>query len=151
MVTAGETREYLKERDVLSILSLFHDHKAPTIVAHAEAAAVAPAAKQEEPLDIRTSYLQRHELDAAHLQPLFALPDGVALVLGFVSPDLSLDDVAASIKHELPSDDDSGRALPHGESAALSARHGKSRGCFARIIFEAHNRASLHHEHFLAQ
>lgn len=64
------------------MLSLFHDHKAPTIVAHAEAAAVAPAAKQEEPLDIRTSYLQRHELDAAHLQPLFALPDGVALVLG---------------------------------------------------------------------
>ena len=86
------------------MLSLFHDHKAPAIVTHAEAAAVAHAAKQEESLDIRTSYLQRHELDAAHLQPLFALPDGVALVLGFVSPDLSLDDVAASIKHELPSD-----------------------------------------------
>lgn len=86
------------------MLSLFHDHKAPTIVTHAEAAAAAPAAKQEESLDIRTSYLQRHELDAAHLQPLFALPDGVALVLGFVSPDLSLDDVATSIKHELPSD-----------------------------------------------
>ena len=86
------------------MLSFFHDHKAPTIVTHAEAAAAAPAAKQEESLDIRTSYLQRHELDAAHLQPLFALPDGVALVLGFVSPDLSLDDVATSIKHELPSD-----------------------------------------------
>ena len=73
MVTVGETREYLKERDMLSMLSLFHDHKAPTIVTHAEAAAVAHAAKQEESLDIRTSYLQRHELDAAHLQPLFAL------------------------------------------------------------------------------
>ena len=104
MVTLEETREYLTERDVLPLLSLFHDHKAPTIVTHAEAAAAAPAAKQEESLDIRTSYLQRHELDAAHLQPLFALPDGVALVLGFVSPDLSLDDVATSIKHELPSD-----------------------------------------------
>lgn len=40
--------------------------------------------------DIKTAYLSHSELNAAKLKPLFDLPDGVALIMGFVSPDLSM-------------------------------------------------------------
>ncbi len=51
--------------------------------------------------DIRTAYLERHELDAPHLKELCNLPDGTALVLGFISPDLSMDTIARTIQQEL--------------------------------------------------
>ncbi len=52
--------------------------------------------------DIQVLYLNRHELDAAHLKELCQVAQGPALVLGFVSPDLSIDSTAQTIRKELP-------------------------------------------------
>lgn len=87
------------------MVSIFHS-SAPSFTAkHAEASPSisAPAAKPEEK-DICTAYLLREELDAAHLAPLLQVAGGTALMLGFVSPDLALDEIAASLKRELPKD-----------------------------------------------
>jgi len=60
----------------------------------------APAASAED--DIRVRYLSQTELDSSHLKELSGVAQGPALVLGFISPDLSMDSVAQAIKRGLP-------------------------------------------------
>jgi len=54
--------------------------------------------------DIKTAYLHANELDASHLKDLCSLPQGAALVLGFVSPDLDVATVSHQIKQQVPPD-----------------------------------------------
>ncbi|MBR4694510.1 MAG: hypothetical protein IKO94_00340, partial [Selenomonadaceae bacterium] len=44
--------------------------------------------------DIRAAYLSARELDARNLKTLCDVAEGPALILGFISPDLSMDSVA---------------------------------------------------------
>lgn len=86
------------------MLSIFRSHGTSPLIKRAEAApaAASTAAAKSEESDIAAAYLQRSELDATHLAPLLHVAGGPALMLGFVSPDLSLDEVAAALKRELP-------------------------------------------------
>ncbi len=52
--------------------------------------------------DIRTAYLNVRELDARNLKTLCDVAEGPALILGFISPDLSMDSVAQAVKREIP-------------------------------------------------
>ncbi len=52
--------------------------------------------------DIRAAYLSARELDARNLKTLCDVAEGPALILGFISPDLSMDSVAQAIKREIP-------------------------------------------------
>ncbi len=63
---------------------------------------VALSAASDMP-DIRTSYLEANNINARTVKELCDVAEGVHLVLGFVSPDLNLDDIAGKIKPELPS------------------------------------------------
>ena len=51
--------------------------------------------------DIKTEYLSDNELNRNRLQNLCRLPEGTAFILGFVSPDLNLREVAQKITPEL--------------------------------------------------
>ena len=51
--------------------------------------------------DIAVCYLHRSEISRESLSPIASLPDGVALVLGFVSPDLDLADVGAAVRQAI--------------------------------------------------
>lgn len=86
------------------MLSIFRSHGTSPLIKRAEAApaATSTAAAKSEENDIAAAYLQRNELDATHLAPLLHVAGSPALMLGFVSPDLSLDEVAATLKRELP-------------------------------------------------
>ena len=53
--------------------------------------------------DIKVAYLSAHELDSGKLTDVLDVADGAALVMGFVSPDCQLQDVAAKIKKHMPS------------------------------------------------
>ncbi|HCB92850.1 MAG TPA: histidine kinase, partial [Selenomonas sp.] len=68
---------------------------------------IAPSVKKAQPVDvqkdIKVMYLGVNELDATHLKQLCDVAQGPALVLGFISPDLSMDSVAQSVKRELHS------------------------------------------------
>ncbi len=66
---------------------------------HATRPAAQPSANQP---DIKTAYLHESELDASHLKDLCSLPQGTALVLGFVSPDLDMPSVSRKIKQQVP-------------------------------------------------
>ena len=48
----------------------------------------APAARDLQGADVAVCYLHRSEIARENLAPIASLPDGAALVLGFVSPDL---------------------------------------------------------------
>ncbi|MDY3297012.1 hypothetical protein, partial [Selenomonas sp.] len=66
-------------------------------------AEAAPAPTPAKPVaqakqDIKTAYLSMSELDGPHMKDVIDVADGAALVLGFVSPDLELDDVARKVK-----------------------------------------------------
>ncbi|MFC2741948.1 MAG: chemotaxis protein, partial [Selenomonas artemidis] len=52
--------------------------------------------------DIRTAYLSRAELTAERLRELYDLPGGPAVVLGFVSADLSMEDVSRAVSVASP-------------------------------------------------
>ncbi|MBO5651215.1 MAG: FIST C-terminal domain-containing protein [Selenomonas sp.] len=71
----------------------------------AEAAAPAspsvPAATELS--DIKTAYLAKSELTALRLKELVDVAEGTAMVIGFVSPDLDVTEVARLIKAEIPS------------------------------------------------
>ncbi|MDY6350027.1 MAG: FIST N-terminal domain-containing protein, partial [Selenomonas sp.] len=62
----------------------------------------APAPQASTKKDITVSYLGSGELDTARVKQATDVADGAALVLGFISPDLSLDTVASKIKPALP-------------------------------------------------
>ena len=51
--------------------------------------------------DVRVKYFRRNELTDGALKEFFSLPEGTALVMGFVSTDLDLTDVANAIKKSL--------------------------------------------------
>ena len=59
------------------------------------------AARVSQP-DIRTAYLHEKELDAGHMRDLCDLPQSAALILGFVSPDLDMHTVSATLKKLAP-------------------------------------------------
>jgi hypothetical protein len=54
--------------------------------------------------DIRTAYLARAELTAERLRALYDVPGGPAIVIGFISADLSMDDVARAVSAASPPD-----------------------------------------------
>ena len=64
----------------------------------------APAARDLQGADIAVCYLHRSEIARESLAPIVSLPDGVALVLGFVSPDLDLADVGAAVRQAIGKD-----------------------------------------------
>ena len=70
--------------------------------AKAKAARAANGAPQGG--DIAVCYLHRSEISRESLSPIASLPDGVALVLGFVSPDLDLADVGAAVRQAIGKD-----------------------------------------------
>lgn len=52
--------------------------------------------------DIKTAYLGKSDLTAVRLKDLADVAEGCALIMGFVSPDLNLSEVAQAIKREVP-------------------------------------------------
>jgi ABC-type transporter Mla subunit MlaD len=52
---------------------------------------------------MKTAYLGKNELTATRLKELADVAEGCALMMGFVSPDLSVPDIARTIKQEIPS------------------------------------------------
>lgn len=54
--------------------------------------------------DMRSAYLSRSELTAERLRELYDVPGGPAIVLGFISADLVMDDVARAVKAASPPD-----------------------------------------------
>ena len=54
--------------------------------------------------DIKVEYFRESELDRSHLQSLCDVAEGAALIVGFVSPDLDLTDVAQKIKPNIDPD-----------------------------------------------
>lgn len=86
------------------MFSLFSSRKEPLGMKKAEAA---PKPVQPKPTiaakqDIKTAYFSFSELDGPHMKDVIDVAEGASLALGFVSPDLSLDDVAQKIKPQLP-------------------------------------------------
>ena len=70
----------------------------------AEAATQAPVVPTAAELpDMKTAYLAKSELTALRLKDLVDVAEGVALIMGFASPDLDLSEVARLIKAEIPS------------------------------------------------
>ena len=54
--------------------------------------------------DMKSAYLTRAELTAERLRELYDVPGGPAIVLGFISADLRMDDVAHAVKAASPPD-----------------------------------------------
>ena len=64
----------------------------------------APAGRDLQGADVAVCYLHRSEIARENLAPIASLPDGVALVLGFVSPDLDLADVGVAVRQAIGKD-----------------------------------------------
>ena len=73
----------------------------PSPALHSARAETSAAANQQ---DIKTAYLSHNDLASGKLKEILAVAGGPALVMGFISPDLSMPEVSSSIKRELPSD-----------------------------------------------
>ena len=86
------------------MFSIFSKKRQPLVMKRAEAAPTptTPAPQASAKKDITVAYLGSGELDTARVKQATDVADGAALVLGFVSPDLSLDAVASKIKPALP-------------------------------------------------
>mgnify|MGYP000920009088 FL=1 len=54
--------------------------------------------------DMKSAYLSRSELTAERLRDLYDVPGGPAIVLGFISADLEMDDVARALQSASPPD-----------------------------------------------
>ena len=54
--------------------------------------------------DMRSAYLSRGELTAERLRELYDVPGGPSIVIGFISADLSMDDVARAVQAASPPD-----------------------------------------------
>ena len=87
---------------MLSIFSSNNKDEAikPAVAPAAAKTAVPTAAAQP---DMKTAYLGKNELTATRLKELADVAEGCALMMGFVSPDLSVPDIARTIKQEIPS------------------------------------------------
>ena len=64
--------------------------------------AATPTASAASTPDTKVAYLSTSELNSSALTPLFDVAEGPALVIGYVSPDNDMNDVASSIKAVLP-------------------------------------------------
>ena len=53
---------------------------------------------RDERPDIKVAYINESELNSNKVKSVCDVPEGAALILGFISPDLSIDSVARSIK-----------------------------------------------------
>lgn len=53
--------------------------------------------------DIKTAYLSKNELTALRLKELADIAEGCAFIIGFLSPDLDVPEIARQIKQEIPS------------------------------------------------
>ena len=54
--------------------------------------------------DMKSAYLSRSELTAERLRELYDVPGGPAIVMGFISADLGMDDVARAVQSVSPPD-----------------------------------------------
>ena len=74
---------------------------APTVAerVHAHVTQPPPGTAQQ---DMKAVYLNRSELSGGKVKELCNLPGGTALVMGFISPDLSVPEVARTLKQEMP-------------------------------------------------
>ena len=54
--------------------------------------------------DMRSAYLSRSELTAERLREIYDVPGGPSIVLGFISADLAMDDVARAVQSASPPD-----------------------------------------------
>ena len=87
------------------MFGLFSTKKAAAASAPAErtAAAFMANAAADPARDMRLEYLDERELNARQIKNLCDVAEGAHLILGFVSPDLDLGNVAREIKKEIPS------------------------------------------------
>ena len=86
------------------MFSLFFGGKKKAEAAAQPVSQVQPVTQKPVPAqqkDIKIAYLSKSELDAAHLRELTDVAEGCALIMGFVSSDLNLEEVARAIKKEV--------------------------------------------------
>ena len=129
------------------MFSLFSSSKHDIVMKRAEAAPTPVTAKPvaQAKQDIKTAYLGMSELDGPHMKDVIDVADGAALVLGFVSPDLELDDVARKVKPQLPPNaklilmTTSGE-LCHGSSRPLYQTDDEGR---AKVLLETFSRRMI--------
>ena len=129
------------------MFSLFSSSKHDIVMKRAEAAPAPTPAKPvaQAKQDIKTAYLGMSELDGPHMKDVIDVADGAALVLGFVSPDLELDDVARKVKPQLPPNaklilmTTSGE-LCHGSSRPLYQTDDEGR---AKVLLETFSRRMI--------
>lgn len=96
--------------------------------------------------DVAVCYLHRSEIARENLAPIASLPDGAALVLGFVSPDLDLADVGRTVKQALGADvrvvlmTDAGELCRPKGSVTLYQEAGEGR---ARVLLQGYSRRMI--------
>ena len=96
--------------------------------------------------DVAVCYLHRSEIARENLAPIASLPDGAALVLGFVSPDLDLTDVGRAVQQALGKEvrvvlvTDAGELCRPQGSATLYQEAGEGR---ARVLLQGYSRRMI--------
>ncbi len=104
------------------------------------------AGKDLQGADVAVCYLHRSEIARENLAPIASLPDGAALVLGFVSPDLDLADVGRAVKQALGADvrvvlmTDAGELCRPKGSVTLYQEAGEGR---ARVLLQGYSRRMI--------
>ena len=106
----------------------------------------APTGRDLQGADVAVCYLHRSEIARENLAPIASLPDGVALVLGFVSPDLDLTDVGRAVQQALGKEvrvvlmTDAGELCRPQGSATLYQEAGEGR---ARVLLQGYSRRMI--------
>ena len=104
------------------------------------------AGKDLQGADVAVCYLHRSEIARENLAPIASLPDGAALVLGFVSPDLDLTDVGRAVQQALGKEvrvvlmTDAGELCRPQGSATLYQEAGEGR---ARVLLQGYSRRMI--------
>ena len=112
----------------------------------AAAQSEAPADRDLQGADVAVCYLHRSEIARENLAPIASLPDGAALVLGFVSPDLDLTDVGRAVQQALGKEvrvvlmPDAGELCRPQGSATLYQEAGEGR---ARVLLQGYSRRMI--------
>ena len=115
-------------------------------VQKAAAQSEAPADRDLQGADVAVCYLHRSEIARENLAPIASLPDGAALVLGFVSPDLDLTDVGRAVQQALGKEvrvvlmTDAGELCRPQGSATLYQEAGEGR---ARVLLQGYSRRMI--------
>lgn len=78
------------------MFNIFNNVKKAEAAIKPASAPIQPSASKQ--LDIKVSYLKQSELTTENITELTNLPEGCALITGFVSPDLSLPDISRTLK-----------------------------------------------------